>query len=230
MTFWEHVYEIRNRLLVVLVSIVIFSIGCYIIFPFLFEVIYSTIGEELYVTKIAEGFITRLRISVLGGVLLSIPLFLFQVILFVFPALKKKEKIFMLLIMISTFILFLFGIIFAYRSVLPVSIQFLKSKAFFPDNVNRLISYEMFIGFFFQFLIGFGVCFQFPVILIFLMKIGVLKIKTLIKSFKFVLAFIFLFAAIITPPDIMSQILMAIPMTILYLLSILIGKLFGLGK
>jgi sec-independent protein translocase protein TatC len=163
-------------------------------------------------------------------VFLSIPLFIFQVILFIFPALKKNEKIFMLLLMVSTFSLFLFGIIFAYKSVLPISIQFLKSRAFFPENVSRLISYETFIGFFFQFLIGFGVCFQFPVVLIFLMKIGVLQVDSLIKNFKFVFAGVFLLAAVITPPDIVSQILLSIPMVVLYLICILIGKVFRLGK
>lgn len=230
MTFWEHVYEIRNRLLVVVVSILIFSVGCYFIFPIVFNAIHSVLKEELYATGIAEGFLTRLRISILGGVFLSIPLFIFQVILFIFPALKKREKIFMLLLMISTFFLFLFGIIFAYRSVLPISIQFLKSRAFFPDNVSRLISYEIFIGFFFQFLIGFGICFQFPVVLVFLMKVGTLKVNALIKNFKFVLAGVFLLSAIITPPDIISQILLSIPMIVLYLICIIIGKLFRLGK
>jgi sec-independent protein translocase protein TatC len=230
MTFWEHVYEIRNRLLIVLISVFVFSIVCYIMFPFFFNIIYTIIGEELYATGIAEGFLTRLRISILGGVFFSIPLFIFQVILFIFPALKKKEKIFILILMISTFFLFLFGIVFAYKSVLPISMQFLKSKAFFPENVSRLISYEMFIGFFFQFLIGFGICFQFPVVLIFLMKIGVLQVESLIKNFKFVIAGVFLISAIITPPDIVSQILLSVPMLILYSLCILIGKVFKLGK
>lgn len=230
MTFWEHVYEIRNRLLVVLGSVFVFSVGCYFIFPFLFTAIHSIIGEELYATGIAEGFLTRLRISILGGIFLSIPILISQIILFIFPALQKKEKIFMLILMVSTFCLFLFGIIFAYQSVLPISMQFLKSKSFFPNNVSRLISYETFISFFFQFLIGFGICFQFPVVLIFLMKIGILNVNTLIKNFKFVLAGVFLISAIITPPDVVSQILLSIPMIILYSVCILIGKLFRLGK
>jgi len=230
MTFWEHIYEIRNRLLVVLISVIVFTVGTYFVFPYFFKSIHIIIGEELYATGIAEGFLTRLRTSILGGLFFSIPLLIFQIILFIFPALKKNEKIFMLLLMISTFFLFLFGIIFAYKSVLPISIRFLKSKAFFPENVSRLISYEMFIGFFFQFLIGFGVCFQFPVVLIFLMKIGILNVNTLIKNFKFVFAGVFLLSAVITPPDIVSQILLAIPMIFLYAVCILIGKLFKLGK
>ncbi|MBN2441270.1 MAG: twin-arginine translocase subunit TatC [Spirochaetales bacterium] len=230
MTFWEHIYEIRNRLLVVLISVFVFSIGSYFIFPFLFDSIHSIVGEELYATGIAEGFLTRLRISILGGLFFSIPLFIFQIILFIFPALKKAEKIFILILMSGTFFLFLFGIAFAYKSVLPISMQFLKSKEFFPDNVSRLISYEMFIGFFFQFLIGFGICFQFPVVLIILMKLGVLQVDFLIKNFKFVIAGVFFIAAVITPPDVVSQILLSIPMIILYSLCIIIGKVFKLGK
>jgi sec-independent protein translocase protein TatC len=231
MTFWEHVYEIRNRLLIVLICFLFFSVFCYIIFPVLFKAIYTTISEELFVTNIAEGFITRLRVGILGGLFLSIPIFIFQLILFVFPALRKNEKVFMLLLLISTFILFVFGIGFAYKSVLPVAIQFLKSKEFFPENVRRIIPYESFVVFFFQFLIGFGVCFQFPVVLVFLMKIKLLKLKTLIKNFKYVIAIIFIVAAILTPtPDVVSQVLLAIPMLILYALCIFIGVIFRLGK
>ena len=230
MTFWEHVYEIRNRLLVVMAFTVVFAAGSYLFFPYLFSLVHDVLGEELYATDITEGFVTRLRVSVLTGFFLSIPLLLFQIVLFIFPALKKKEKAVMLSLLLTTFILFLAGLAFAWKTVLPVSVRFLKSRAFFPENVSRLISYRTFISFFFQFLIGFGLCFQFPIALLFLLKAGFLSITGLVKGFKYVIAGIFLVAAIITPPDVVSQILLAVPMILLYLASILTAKLLGWGK
>jgi len=229
MTFWEHIYELRKRVFVVFGVIVIFSILGYFLFSYIIDEVTAIIGEKLYAHDIAEGFLTRLRISFLIGFFFSIPLLLFELSLFIFPALNKREKRFMLLLLISTFILFTLGIFFALKSVLPISIEFLTSEVFFPENVDRLISYKNFISFFFQFLVGFGICFQFPVVLLFLMKIGALKVSFLITKFKYVVIIIFILAAVITPPDIVSQIMLAIPMIVLYTLCIIIGKIFKLG-
>lgn len=230
MTFWEHIYELRKRIFIVFGAVVIFSILGYFLFSYFVDIITEIIGEKLYALDIAEGFITRLRISFLIGFFLSIPILLFELSLFIFPALNKKEKRFMLLLLLTTFILFSLGIIFAFKAVLPISIEFLKSEVFFPDNVDRLISYNNFITFFFQFLVGFGISFQFPIVLLFLMKVGVLKVSVLIKNFKYVVIIIFTVAAIITPPDVVSQIMLAIPMLVLYTLCIILGKIFKLGE
>ena len=230
MPFWRHVYELRNRLIIVLLSILFFSIFSYIIFPFYFKTFYNVIKENLYATHIAEGFLTRLKVSILLGAFLTIPVLLFELLLFIFPALTKKEKTFFLLSILSTFILFITGIIFAFIYVLPISINFLKSSTFYPENVNRLISYNTFVTFFFQFLIGFGLCFQFPIIILLLLKFNLLKIKHLIKYFKYVIIVCFIVSAILTPPDIISQIFLAVPMIILYTITIIIGKLLKLGE
>lgn len=230
MTFWEHVYEIRNRLLVVFLAFLCFAILSYIIFPYLIAEILKIVGEQLYATNIGEGFLTRLKTAVSVGAFLTIPIFLFELTLFIFPALKKKEKVFLLCILLSSFVLFLGGMIFAYKLILPNGILFLKSKDFFPDNVGRLIAYNDFINFFMQFLVGVGICLQFPIALIFLMKVKILKVELLVKFFKYFFAGAFLAAAVITPSvDIVSQSLLAIPMIALYALCILIGKVFRMG-
>lgn len=229
MPFWSHVFEIRNRLLIVSIFVLIFSVGGYFIFPQFYKIIQNTIGEKLYATNITEGFLTRLRTSVLLGVFFSIPILLFEIVLFLVPALNKKNKIYLLIVLICSFILFMLGIHFAYQIVLPISIEFLTSSTFFPDTLNRLISYTAFTSFFFQFLIGFGLCFQFPLVLLFLMKIGVLKLSFLIKNFKYAFAAVLIISAIITPPDIISQLLLSLPMIILYILCIFVGKIFRLG-
>lgn len=230
MPFWDHVYEIRNRLLIVIGAILIFSIVSGILYPYIIREIGNIIKEKIHIFTYPEGFVTLINISVLLGIFFSIPVFLFQILLFIFPALKKKEKAYMLAVLLTSYVLFLFGIFFAYKSVLPISINFFKQKVFYPENVGRVISFEKFISFLFQFLMGFGLCFQFPIVLIFLLKINVIKTKALIKNFKYVVAFIFIISAVLTPPDIVSQILLATPMIILYLFCILIGKIFKLGE
>ena len=118
----------------------------------------------------------------------------------------------------------------SYKSVLPVSIKFLTSSHFFPENVGRLLSYNDFLKFFFTFIIGFGVCFQFPIIILFLLKIGLIKMKFLTKNYKYFIIACFVLAAILTPPDVISQIFLALPMIFLYSLSIIIGKILRLGR
>jgi sec-independent protein translocase protein TatC len=230
MTFWEHIYELRNRLLVVLAAILLFSIAGYILFPHIINIITKTIGEKLYTTTIAEGFLTKIKIAIITGVILAMPVFIIELILFIFPALTIKEKTILLAIIVSSSILFIFGVVFSFKIVLPISINFLKARDFFPENVDRLISYNTFILFFFQFLLCFGICFEFPIIFILLLKLKLIKMDFLTKNFKYFIIIIFIVAAILTPPDAFSQVMMAIPLVLLYLITILIAKIFKLGR
>jgi len=229
MTYWDHVYDLRKKIFIILISIVIFSFAGYYLFPYLIDIIIDVIGEDLYVSVITEGFITRIKIAVIIGLTLSIPMLLFQLVLFVFPALKRSEKIFILIGVISCSILFILGVFFSYKVVLPISIRFLKSEFFYPQNVNRIIFYNKFITFFFQFLLGFGVCFQFPILIIILLKLNIIQMNFLIKNFKYFIIICFIISAVLTPPDILSQLLLGLPMILLYLLCIVIGKIIRLG-
>jgi len=226
MAFWDHVYEIRNRLLVVTGSVLVLSVASSLFYPLIVKEVGNIIKEEVYVFTYPGGFLTLVNISILLGLFFSIPILLSQIILFVLPALKAREKVYMFLALGSSYLLFLSGVFFAYKSVLPASIIFLKQKIFYPENVVRVISFEKFISFLFQFLIGFGLCFQFPVVLLFLLKMNIIRTASLIKNFKYVVGIIFIISAILTPPDIVSQIALAAPMVVLYLLCILIGIIF----
>ena len=229
MPFWDHIVELRNRMLVVVISIALLSVCGYFLFPSFVRLLYPLIGENLYVTGIAEGFLTRMEVSFLFGALLSFPMLFSQVSFFLAPALSRKQKIVLFIALSTSLLLFIGGVSFAYESVLPLSIKFLKADQFFPDNVNRLISFSSFIMFFFQFLLGFGFFFEFPVALLILMKMEITTPAMLLKNSKIVIPFIFLIAAILTPPDVVSQVLLATPMVALYYLCIAIGFAFRLG-
>lgn len=230
MTFWQHVYELRGRVFVIMVCALVLSVVGYLAFPWFFDLVARLLKEELYVTVITEGFVVRVRIAFLIGVLLTIPVFIFEIAAFVFPALSGKERRFLLMLLLSTFLLFLFGVGFAFRTVLPVSISWLKSEVFFPQNLHRLLSYHEFITFFFQFLLGFGLVFEFPVVILFLLKLGIISVRQLIRFFRFFLVVAVAAAAILSPgPDVASQILLAVPLIVLYLLCILLGRILRLG-
>jgi sec-independent protein translocase protein TatC len=226
MPFWDHVSELRRRVFVVLGAVAVGAGAGYVLFPYFFDIVVGVIGEDLYVTAITEGFLTRLRISILIGVFFSLPVALFEAVLFVFPALVRRERAVLLLALGATFALFVLGVAYAYRSVLPISIAFLKSREFFPEDLNRIISYSQFVTFFFQFLIGFGLCFQFPVVLLVLMKLDVFTVAALRRFFKYFAALAFGLSALITPPDVVSQILLAVPLLVLYGLCLAIGAIF----
>lgn len=229
MPFWGHVYELRRRVFVIVAVLAAFSAAGYVVFPWIFDVISRILSEELYVTVLTEGFVTRLRIGFLIGAFFALPVLVFEVAAFIFPALSRKERRFMLLLLIASFILFVGGMVFAFQSVLPISIRFLKSSTFFPQNLHRLLSYQEFISFLFTFLLGFGLCFEFPVVLLFLLKVRVLSLRVMVRSFRWFLIAILAVAAIMTPPDVVSQLMLALPMIVLYLLCILIGKIMRLG-
>jgi sec-independent protein translocase protein TatC len=227
----ERVLNFRKKILAVLGSVVILSAVCYFFYPFFFSLIRSQIGENLYARDILEGFTSRLNFSLVMGIFLSIPFFLFHLVSFIFPVLKGGDRIFFLFTVIFSLILFIIGIVLAYFFVIPSLIGFFKSKDFFPDFVRLQLTYENVIGFFYEFLIGFGICFELPVVLIFLLKKKLMRQEFLFKNFKYFFISVFIIAAVFTPStDVVSQIILALPMIVLLLITMLAVKIFGLGK
>jgi sec-independent protein translocase protein TatC len=231
MTFWDHVEELRRRVLVAAVFIVAGTVAGYILFPPVIRIMQASLGEQLYAFQIAEGFFVRLKTAVSIGLFLSLPFLVFELVLFIIPALNGKEKRILFAFLLSSYALFLGGMAFAFKGILPVTMQFLKSSEFFPQNVGRMLSLTEYLDFYLVFLLGFGICFQFPIVMLLVMKLRIVPFSFFTKNFKYFLIAIFIVAAVVTPsPDVVSQIMMAIPMLALYLLTLLVAKLTGLGK
>jgi sec-independent protein translocase protein TatC len=230
MTFWEHVGELRKRLIIASCFVIAGTVAGYILFPDFVQIMQSSLGEQLYAFQIAEGFLVRFEIAFAIGLFLSLPILIFEIVLFILPALKPREKKILLGFLLSSYALFLCGIAFAFQSVLPYSVQFFKSAEFFPENVGRLISFKEYLDFFLVFLLAFGVCFQFPIVMLVILKLKILPLKFFTKNFKYFVIVIFIVAAIITPPDVVSQIMVALPMLALYSLSLLIARITRLGR
>jgi sec-independent protein translocase protein TatC len=229
MRFWDHVYEVRRRILLVVSSILVLAAGGYLIVPQLVEAIGQVVDEELFATSITEGFMIRVKVSFLLGILGSLPLLAIQILLFVAPAVTVGSRVAAGAALLVALGLAVGGVVFALDAVLPISLAFLRSEAFFPAHVGRLLSYGTFLGFFFQFLIGFGLFFEFPVLLICLLRLGVVTRAYLMANFKYFVGVIFALAAVVTPPDVVSQALLAAPMTVLYLLTVWSAWMFNVG-
>ncbi|HHY06050.1 MAG TPA: twin-arginine translocase subunit TatC [Clostridia bacterium] len=229
-SLYEHLEELRKVLLNSLLALIICSILSYVLFlPYLMQIFLTPInnlGIDLIFIGVTESFITQLKLAIFGGIILSSPFVLWQIIAFVSPALYKNEKKAFFFLLMTSVILFTGGIVFAYLCVLQLGLKILLITL--AANLTPMISFSFYISFIFKFLIPFGLVFEIPVITYFLTKVRLITPELLITKRKYFIFGIFVLAAILTPPDIISQIMLAIPMLILYEISIFISK--GVSK
>lgn len=230
MTLMQHFAELRRRILWVFL---IFSAGfCagWFLSPILQEFLTSPLlsvwstGKLLY-SGLSDGLMIQFSLAGLFAIFITIPALLWHVWGFVSPGLKLKEKRLILPIIILSPILFIMGATFAFYILFPVAFKFfieLNSMSTVPSVV--LPDIKNYLSFTIGLLKIFGLAFQLPLVLVLLNKIGILSRAYVIKSRRYAIVIIFLIAAILTPPDIMSQCLLAIPMWALFEISILFMK------
>lgn len=240
MTLQEHFRELRHRLTFSLIFFAICFGVCYFfsekIYQFLLqpfiEISSQNPNRRLIYTGLAEAFTTYLKLSFYSALFFSFPIFATQTYLFLSPALYKHEKKNLLKIFFSATFLFFCGAIFAYYFVLPAALQFFaafETQGFTDSSLpiqleTRISEYLNFIT---NFLFGFAVAFQLPILLLFLIRIDLLSLNDLRQKRRYWIIAIFVIAAILTPPDVMSQMSLAIPLIILFEITILIGKNFN---
>ena len=171
-----------------------------------------------------EAIMAFLKIAVTFGVLLASPVLLYQVWAFVFPALTQQERKFALPLFLTIVSFFLVGAVFAYFIVLPVVVQF-AAGLFFESGVGNLWSIDRYVGFAAGVMLGFGVAFELPIVMAFLSRIGVINAQGFRERQRYAVMFIFVAAALLTPADVLSMLLMAIPLILLYQLGIFLASL-----
>lgn len=185
--------------------------------------------DQLYINSIFEGFFVKIKVSFISGLIITLPIHIFEITGFIMPALTKSEKKGVLFVLVSSSLLIPVGLYYGYNLVIPLSIQFLTGAGFVPSDVGILLNYNDSIVYIFQFLLAFAVVFELPIALLMFMKLGIVERQTLQKYAKHCIVVIFILSAIITPPDVVSQCLVALPLIALFYLAILIAKLFKLG-
>ena len=238
MTFWGHLKELRKRLLISALGVLIGSIIAFIFFQFIigalfrpFEGIDAARSQgQLFINTIFEGFVTKLKLSILTGLVISFPVHLFNAICFIFPGLRRREKRITIIGLSVSFVLIVFSFYYSYSKIVPISVRFLTSKNFIPDQVGLLLNYSKNIFYVVQFLFITLVVFQVPIVLEILMITNVITRKKLLKSSRYIMIGIVGLSALLTPPDFISQVSLATPLIVLFFLTILVAKIFKFGE
>lgn len=234
----QHLRELRTVILVSVSALVLFSAVSFYLFDPIVDFLYAPFlaiegldtEDTLFINFLFEGFLTKLKVSILAGFTMSIPVILFMLVRFVLPALKKKEKrVLFAAIFIGTLLVAL-GFYYGYYSILPLTIKFFTNRGFLPDNVGLMLNYQRNILYIFRFILIIMVSFQFPILLEALMVLNIIERKALFKASRFVIVLVFILAALITPPDFISQCIIAAPLIGLYFLAILVAKIFRFGE
>ncbi|MDC7222899.1 MAG: twin-arginine translocase subunit TatC, partial [Spirochaetales bacterium] len=221
MPLLSHLRELRRGLII---SGVALGLGFFLALPF-YERIVDFLsaplqgldgaegGKVLFVNTIAEGFLVKLKITALAGLILSGPVHLFNLLSFVLPGLLEKEKKILLITLLCSFLLILGSFFYSYRTIIPVSVVFLTGRGFIPENTGMLLNFSGNIFYLLQFIMMTLVVFQMPIVLEILLVLNVVKRKTLFHWGRYVIVLFFLLSALLTPPDFITQIGLALPMT-----------------
>jgi len=222
----EHVEELRERLIKSAIAVVV---GFFIAWPFKKEILLflerplpDNLKGKLIFLSPPEAFFTALKVSFFAGLLIALPFVLYQLWKFVEPGLYEHEKKFILPFIFFSVFFFFLGAAFAYYVILPFGLRFLLG--FMGDLLTPQITIGSYISFVIQMILAFGLVFLLPVVVWLLSKLGVINYRTLEKNRKFAILSIFVVAAVLTPPDAFSQVMMALPLMALYELSIWIAK------
>jgi len=219
LTITEHLSELRRRIIFILISVAVTSAGAYYFIDEILNFVTQAGGIEDFVfISPTEAFFVIIKLSLLTGLMGAMPFIFYQVWKYIGIALKKNERKYLIYFGPLSYLLFLIGAAFAFRGVLPLGIKFLLS--FSKQNITPLITLNAYVSFLGKMITAFGLMFELPVVILFLSKIGVVTPKTLKKGRKYAIVVIFVLAAFLTPPDVISQIMLAVPVLAMYEISI----------
>ena len=230
--FVTHLVELRDRLIRAALAVGI-AFGALALYPGpsgLYDLLAAPLvaqlpaGATLIATNVISPFLVPLKITLLAAFLLALPVVLYQVWAFVAPGLYSHEKRLVMPLVISSTVLFFAGVAFSYFFVFRQVFRFIQSFA--PKSITAAPDIEAYLGFVMSMFIAFGAAFEVPVVVVVLARLGVVSIEQL-KSFRsYFIVLAFVVAAILTPPDVVSQLALAIPMVLLYELGIWAAKFF----
>jgi len=220
-SFHGHVEELQTRLIKSIVAIFVASCIFYIYIDEVFAVLIKPVGQLVF-TAPGEAFVARIMLTLFGGFFLAFPVVLYQTWQFVASGLKEYETRYIKIYAPCSFFLFIIGGLFAYFITVPISIRFLLS--FSSDLIVPMITVKNYISFVGTMVLAFGVVFELPLVLMFLTKIGIATPAFLAQKRKHAVVLILIVSAFITPPDFITQLIMAVPLIILYEAGIIASK------
>jgi sec-independent protein translocase protein TatC len=231
MSFLDHLEELRWRLIYALIGVVVGTIISWIFINFLINFVLlkpaQNAGVSLQNLKPFGQIFLYFQVSVIAGIVISIPNIFYQFWKFIAPALKQNERRYILAIVFYSTFCFLAGIVFAYFSLLPYTMQF--AEQFGTTQIKNVFAIDEYLSIIISVMLGAGIIFELPMISFFLTRLGIVTPKFMKKYRKYAVVIIFVIAAFLTPPDPVSQVVLAVPLVLLYEISIFISK-FALKK
>jgi sec-independent protein translocase protein TatC len=235
MTIWEHLEELRSRLVKMMIAFLLGAIASWTYKEELLDILTMPFREagglSLHFAAPASMFLAYVRLSALAGIVVALPIILWQVWAFVAPGLYSREKRLAVPFVVSSCGLFAGGAYFGWRVAFPVAFTFLLSfsGAVSPQGIKVVptVMVSDYIEFVTHMLLAFGFMAELPVLAFFLSIAGIITHKHLIKFFRYFIVLAFVIAAVLTPPDPVSQLLLAIPLVLLYVVSIGVAYVFS---
>lgn len=230
--FVSHLIELRDRLIRTVIAVGI-AFGVLAVWPGmggLYDLLAQPMvahlpeGTKLIATNVISPILVPLKITLMAAFLVVLPYVLYQVWAFVAPGLYSHEKKFVLPLVVSSTVLFFIGVAFCYFIVIPAMSKFIQSFA--PTAITAAPDIEQYFGFVLTLFMVFGIAFEVPVAVVVLARIGIVTIEQLQKARGYFIVGAFIVAAVVTPPDVVSQLALAIPMCILYELGIIAARMF----
>ncbi len=234
MTLMEHLNELRRRLIRCCIAVGVTFLGCWAVIDPIFNAFVNPLlnalpeGSHPIYTTLPEGFFIRMLLAFVAGVFVASPVIFYQIWAFIAPGLYDDEKKHIIPIAFLSALFFISGGAFCYFIVLPYAFDFLVSFA--TDTIVAMPRVSDYIDLVLKLIVAFGLIFEMPLFSFFLSRLGIVSADMMRHARRYAVLVIFVMAAILTPPDVLSQLLMAVPMLILYELSILVAAAFGRTK
>jgi sec-independent protein translocase protein TatC len=222
---FSHLLELRSRLIKAIVAVVVVLVALVPFANHLYALLAKPLvarlpqGAHLIATEVASPFITPLKLAFYTALFIAMPVVLYQLWAFVSPGLYKHEKRLARPLLIAALVLFYIGCAFAYFLVLPAAFRFLTAVT--PQGVEMMTDITHYLDFVMLMFFAFGLCFEVPVAVVILAAVGIVDLDKLRKGRRYAMVGAFAIAAVVTPPDITSMIMLAIPMCLLYELGVL---------
>jgi len=231
-TFISHLIELRSRLLRAIVAVVIVLLA---LFPFA-KKIYALLAEPLLrvlpqgstmiATDVTGTFLVPLKVTLMAAFLIALPYVLYQAWAFVAPGLYQHEKRLVIPVLVSSFVFFLVGMAFAYFLVFPIAFGFFAGYT--PVGVQMMTDIDKYLSFVLTMFVAFGLTFETPVVVIVLVRMRIVTLEKLRSARPYVIVGAFVVGAVFTPPDVISQLLLAVPLWLLFELGVLLARFVAL--
>jgi sec-independent protein translocase protein TatC len=230
-TFLTHLFELRDRLIKSVAALLVVFLGLVYWAPDIFHLFSKPLldalpnGGRMIVTDVTGSFFVPMKVTMLVAFLGALPVIMYQLWAFIAPGLYKHERQLILPIVTSSYILFIAGMAFAYFLVFPTVFQFMAHYNA-PLGADMATDIDKYLSFAMTTFLAFGLTFEVPVVVVVLVKLGMVRINKLKEIRPYIIVGAFVIAAVVTPPDVLSQLLLAVPLCLLYELGILVARFY----